>query len=112
MANNKLRRLAWLTGLALPLVLGTASSSRADGVRMTTCTGGWGSLACVDIFRRGITDPHVRQVPPVYSEREVAEAEDRDRKWLARCRPVMHYDAYGVARLEYAAPGCEHGRID
>jgi hypothetical protein len=32
-----------------------------------------------------------------------------DRKWLARCRPILKYDHYGVARYHYSAPGCEFG---
>ena len=42
-------------------------------------------------------------------EAEKARLATRDHKWLARCRPVIERDRYGVARYHYAAPGCEFG---
>ncbi len=44
------------------------------------------------------------------SEDEVAETRERERRWAARCRPLLRTDAYGVNRYVYAAPGCEYGQ--
>ena len=56
-------------------------------------------------------DPHIIEVPQPFSEDERDRAAARDRKWVARCKPVIHQDRYGVPRYYYAAPGCEFGRI-
>lgn len=42
---------------------------------------------------------------------ELDAALERDRKWLARCKPVIRQDAYGVGRYYYAASGCEFGKL-
>jgi hypothetical protein len=54
-------------------------------------------------------DPHIRPVPESFSETDKARAGARDRRWLIHCHPVVRRDAYGVARYQYAAPGCEYG---
>ena len=46
------------------------------------------------------------------AEREEAEAAERERLWLARCRPTVEHDQYGVRRYRYAAAGCEYGRYE
>jgi hypothetical protein len=43
---------------------------------------------------------------------ELEEAMERDRKWAARCNPVIRQDAHGVGRYYYAKPGCEFGKLD
>jgi Domain of unknown function (DUF6894) len=35
---------------------------------------------------------------------------ERERDWIARCRPVIRQDRYGVGRYHYSAPGCEFGK--
>jgi hypothetical protein len=62
------------------------------------CGGQW-------IFYDAPAEP-VRRTPE-----EEAAAADRDRKWMAQCRPVLKQDAYGVSRYSYAAPGCEFGKV-
>jgi len=101
-----------LAGLALVLTFGVPGSASADGLKMLTCTGSGGGMACIKMYREGITDPNVRQIPEVRGERELAEAAERDRRWVARCRPIARHDAYGVKRYEYAAAGCEYGRYE
>ena len=100
-----------LAGLALVLTFGLQGSAHADEVKTLTCTGG-GGLACIKIYREGITNPHIRQVPEIRGEREIAEADERDRRWVARCRPIARHDAYGVKHYQYAAAGCEYGRYE
>lgn len=33
----------------------------------------------------------------------------RDANWVARCKPTIKADRYGVSRYSYAAKGCEWG---
>lgn len=74
----------------------------------TSCVGSWKGFNCVT--RSGPTgDPYVRLVPEPLGEAEKARLAVRDRKWLARCHPVIEHDRYGVARYRYSAPGCEFG---
>lgn len=57
-------------------------------------------------------DPYIRTVPERLGEAERARATEREGKWVARCRPLIKHDAYGVARYSYTAPGCEFGIVD
>ena len=51
-------------------------------------------------------------MPQPQSAEERAAAEARDRRWVARCRPAIRQDHYGMPRYSYAAPGCEYGVLD
>jgi len=62
--------------------------------------------------RRELVNPYVIPVPKPKTEKEVAEAAERDRLWVARCKPVIRQDQYGVRRYHYAAPGCEYGKYE
>jgi hypothetical protein len=73
--------------------------------------GGYGYGGCVEI-RRELVNPYVIPVPPPKTEKELAEAAERERLWEARCRPVIRQDQYGVRRYHYAAPGCEYGKYE
>jgi hypothetical protein len=85
----------------------TFGSADADGVVSLSCIDGPRSVNCMAQWtaRR---DPHLRAVPnaSLAQERTLAA---RDRKWETRCRPAVTHDGYGVARYQYAAPGCEYG---
>jgi hypothetical protein len=72
---------------------------------------GYGYGGCVET-RRELVNPYVIHVPPPKTEKEVAEAAERDRLWVARCRPTIRQDQYGVRRYHYAAPGCEYGKYE
>jgi hypothetical protein len=102
--------VASLGALAL-LALFTIAPAQADGVISSSCAGGFGGGTCVTTFRRGLGNPHIVRVPE-RSEQELAEIEERDRLWRARCKPVVKPDAFGVGRYTYAARGCEFGRLD
>ncbi len=80
----------------------------AAGVSDTSCVGGWTSFNCVTRWGPA-GDPYVRVIPKPVDEAEKARLTARDRKWLARCNPVIERDRYGVARTRYSAPGCEFG---
>jgi len=76
------------------------------------CIGGWGSGNCILTVRRGPVGPAgIYKVEEPRGE-ELEAAMERDRKWLARCKPVIRQDAYGVGRYHYAASGCEFGKLD
>jgi hypothetical protein len=82
-----------------------------DGVETHNCFDRDNSHSCMRIFRTTRKNPHVIVVPPS-ADGEAAAAEARDRRWVARCRPVIRQDIYGMPRYSYAAQGCEFGRLD
>jgi len=84
------------------------TSVYAGGIGTLNCVGGRGSVSCVGQWGPG-GDPNVRTVPKPLGEDERAQAAARDRKWLAKCDPVIERDRFGVARYHYAARGCEYG---
>ncbi len=89
----------------------TAFAGSGNGVRNSVCVGSYTSVACSTNWR--YTDDY--GTPPrlkVPDPKEEAAALERDRKWMARCRPVVRHDQLGVARYVYAAPGCEYGRSE
>lgn len=112
--------------------MAAVTSAHAGSLRTTNCVGGgggsfgaWSSFGrgsfagggsfgggsssnCVDLW---VTpgDPYVRFVPEPFGDAEKAEMAARDRQWLARCRPIIEHDSYGVSRYRYAARGCEFG---
>jgi hypothetical protein len=101
-------------GALAALMTITLAPAQADGVRSSTCVGGFGGgfgVACVSTWRRGLGDPHIIRVPE-RTETEQAEIEERDRVWRVRCQPVVRHDSFGVGRYSYASHGCEYGRID
>ncbi len=93
------------------IVAWTAFAGSGYGVRNTVCVGGYSSAACSTNWRYrddyGVTPARIAPDP-----HEEAAALERDRKWVARCRPVVRADRFGVNRYVYAAPGCEFGRAD
>jgi hypothetical protein len=86
----------------------TWTPAHAGGNLNGGCIGGWSEVNCGMQWGPDV-NPFVRIVPQPYGEAEQARAIERDRKWLARCRPVVAVDRYGVSRYRYAAPGCEFG---
>ena len=78
------------------------------GVSDTSCVGSFTTFNCVTRWGPA-GNPYVRPIPGPVDEAEKARLVARDRKWLARCSPILERDRYGVGRLRYAAPGCEFG---
>ncbi len=95
-------------GAAIMLSVMTWTSAYAGGVSNTSCVGMWNGFNCVTRWGPA-GDPHVRLVPEPLGEAEKARVMARDRRWWARCRPVVKYDRFGVARYHYSAPSCEFG---
>lgn len=82
----------------------------AGELETTDCVGSNGVVSCVTVWRQG-GDPQIIRTPSADGALERSEIAERDRKWLARCRPVITQDRYGVGRYQYAASGCEFGVI-
>jgi len=89
----------------------SAFAGSASGVRNTVCVGAYTSAACSTNWRYR-DDFEVTPSRLKVDEQEEARAQERDRKWMARCRPIQRQDELGVTRYYYAAPGCEYGRIE
>jgi len=90
------------------LSVATAMPAWAGTVTNLNCVGGAWSYNCVS-QGANVDDPYLRIVPDALGEADEARASARDHRWLARCRPVLEHDIYGVARYRYAAPDCEFG---
>ncbi len=105
-------RAAWWSaasiGAATLVLLAATTAADAGEITDWSCVGGFGSFNCVTRSGPG-GDPHVTQLPGALSPPEQARAAERERRWVARCRPTVAYDHYGVARYHYSAPGCEFG---
>ena len=92
------------------LLLAPVSTARAQSAALT-CVGSGASLSCVGRVGPG-TIPQIVHLREPLGEREMAEAAARDRRWLARCEPIIRQDRNGVRRYLYAAPDCDVGRFE
>jgi hypothetical protein len=102
--------LGAVAGLSVLISAAASSPVRADGMAIGGCVGSRYSITCVTRWG-GYSDPYIRLVPEK-TEAQKALSAERDRKWQARCKPVVLQDRYGVPRYEYAAAGCEFGVIE
>jgi hypothetical protein len=91
-------------GLALTQVPAQAGSA------MLSCFGGRGVGTCVLNYGGGDGNPHVRTIPAPATEQDKAESAQRERLWVARCKPQMAVDDFGVQRYTYAASACDFGK--
>ena len=109
---NRLARGAQAIGAAfavavLTLFVGLTSAS-AQEVESGGCTLTRHSFNCTShIGPAG--NPFVRVVPPPVDEAAAKRSQERERRWVDRCRPTVTPDGYGVTRYTYALPGCEFG---
>jgi hypothetical protein len=105
--NTGLFTIAMVMGAALsnvqPAAAGAASGICSRSGESVTCTAQWGSA--------GGGFPQIIYVPD-QDRWDADTADQREKRWLARCRPVIRQDQYGVARYAYAAPGCEFGKSE
>ena len=96
--------------MVLALLGASVTSAGAGGVVSGSCVRSAGSVSCA--ARWGAAgDPYIRGVAGPRNAQEEADTAERERKWMARCRPIVQQDQFGVGRYYYAAPGCEVGRI-
>jgi hypothetical protein len=104
---TKVLRVCFAIAIITPVLwVSNALADTVSGSWQTTCVGSRGLVTCVDKWHKTYGDSGPRQK----TEQEIAESAERDRKWVARCRPVLRQDRYGVDRYEYAASGCEFGK--
>lgn len=99
-------------GVMALALLGTTISfapARADGTAVLNCVGSYGSVSCAAQWGPRV-DTHIRRYYPPRDEQLEKEAAARERRWVARCRPALTEDRYGVSRYQYTAPGCEFGK--
>lgn len=108
----KTRRVPTLM-LTILALAGTSAGSAAQPAVTDTIVGSCvfhgGAGHCVHQFRygaRGNNPLSLREPSP----EDIAEAREREKRWVARCRPTLRQDVYGVSRYVYAARGCEYGR--
>jgi len=83
--------------------------AQADGIRNTTCLQTGGAFSCTSHWRHVTGSQYL---PWQTDPRETAASAERERKWLARCRPVATEDQFGISRYRYAAKGCEFGKTE
>lgn len=120
LGSHAFRRTNLTIAAAAALALLGTTAALAGGVTTTDCIynhdGGYrhgaGGVSCVQIWRDGLVNPYVIQVPQARSDEETARAAEHERLWKARCRPVIRQDQYGVPRYHYAAPGCDLGKYE
>ncbi|MGB6343719.1 MAG: hypothetical protein WBG15_13445 [Xanthobacteraceae bacterium] len=110
MVSRYAARIGAAANLSVMAVAMMWSVAQADGLAAGGCVGGGSSLNCVGRWGEA-GNAYIRTVPQPADETERTRAADRDRKWEARCKPVIAQDRYGVPRYQYAAPGCEFGVI-
>jgi hypothetical protein len=107
-------RLALTLALTAPALAGAIATSAAQPAFTDTvvdsCVFHRGAAHCVQQFRYGARGTNGAQTLREPSAEELAEARERERRWVARCRPVLRQDAHGVNRYVYAARGCEYGQ--
>ena len=106
------RTVAALAGWAAVAMSAVPASAEVAERWSTHCVTSRGLHSCVDLWGPPGSIAKVIAVPGPRDEREAAAAAERERLWLARCKPVGRTDAYGVRRFWYAAPGCEFGRYE
>lgn len=112
-ATASLARKAGLAACASIVLLVATGDAHADWIRNSGCVASSGMASCTTVWRktRG-GHPSVIHAAPLLSEQDEREALERDRKWIARCRPLIKQDYHGVSRYHYAAPGCEFGKFE
>ena len=93
-----------IAAIAAVLAGSSVAPAQAGGYDNLNCSGTPYFFNCT---RRWDIWPPERLMP---DPAEQAAAAERERRWLARCRPVVQQDQFGVGRYRYAAPGCEFGR--
>jgi hypothetical protein len=107
------RTVTALAGLAtVAAALAIPAPAEAAGRWSGSCVGSRGLISCVEHWGPGGSIVQTITVPAPRDDREAAASAERERLWLARCRPASRLDAHGVRRYWYAAPGCEFGKYE
>ena len=97
---------ATLTIATLGLALSQAPA-QAD-TYMLNCFGGRGAGSCV--LSNGGRPIRISGRARTKTDQDKAESAQRERLWVARCKPQMAVDDFGVQRYTYAASACDFGK--
>ena len=109
MATRMVRHALAASCLIATFASAPSAPARADGWRNSTCLFTGGAITCTTQWRRGVSSQYL---PWRVDVQETAASAERERKWLARCRPVAQEDALGISRYRYAAAGCDFGKTE
>jgi hypothetical protein len=104
--------MALTVSIASLLAVATLSAerpARAEGISTTNCLGARWSFTCMTTWRKQLSDPHIVAATEPTSDRD-SESQERERLWIARCKPRIWQDELGVDRYVYAERGCEFGK--
>jgi hypothetical protein len=77
----------------------------------TSCVAAYGAFYYSTVWGHAV-DPYIRRATVPIDPWEQAQLSSREGKWIAKCRPVVTHDRYGVSRYHYAARRCEFGIVD
>ena len=91
-------------------MLSNASPAEGAASLVGGCVGGGDAVTCSMQWEPPV-NPFVRIVPRPADAAEQTLATERDRRWVAYCRPFIVQDRYGVRRYHYARAGCEFGAL-
>ncbi|MFZ5692805.1 MAG: hypothetical protein ACOY5F_16275 [Pseudomonadota bacterium] len=99
-----------LTAVMLGGMLAPAAAQRVTDTAVSSCVFSGGAVHCAEKYRYGDRGNNgiqsLKEPDPV----DLSDSRDRESRWVARCKPQLRSDRYGVNRYVYAAPGCEYGR--
>ncbi len=112
-ARSALRRHTMPAAAAVLLAIVTFAADMAfagSKVRSTGCVGSGFSFSCATTWRWDEAERKTSLMPE--DPALVAEAAERERKWVERCKPQIRQDSLGVRRYHYAARGCEFGKAE
>jgi hypothetical protein len=99
-----------LTAIALGGASAPAAAQRVTDTVVGSCVFSGGAAHCVRQYRYGDSGNNGVQSLKEPNPEDIAESRAREARWVARCKPQLRSDRYGVNRYVYAAPGCEYGQ--
>jgi hypothetical protein len=102
--TGALAALMWSGSLA------PAAAQRATDTAVSSCVFSGGAVHCAEKFRYGDRGNNGIQSLKEPDPLDISDSRDREARWVARCKPQLRLDRYGVNRYVYAAAGCEYGR--
>jgi hypothetical protein len=109
-----MQNLSWtFLGVAGAMLASFSVPSSANaGAGNLACVGSGPSVSCAAVWGEPGGFPRIIDIAPYRSDEEQTAGDARDRRWSARCQPVVRRDRYGVGRYYYAAAGCEFGNTE
>lgn len=99
-----------VSGVSEPAAAQRGGSPSFTDTVVGSCVYHRGAGHCVRQFRYGDRGTNGVQRLREPNEEDIVEARERERRWAARCRPLLRTDQHGVNRYVYAARGCEYGQ--